>query len=81
MSEKEKQRSEAAAARARARREQAIAKATRALAAAEREHDEIITAIARDRAEVEQRTEAEEARWTELKARLEGALRNAERSE
>jgi hypothetical protein len=77
--EKQRQKEEAAAAKALARRQQAMATAEAELDRARREHDARASEIARDRAAVEARADAEEARWNKQKEQLEAALRRAGR--
>lgn len=68
---------EAARENARKRREQAVAKAQAALYGAEREHARRADAIENERAGIEARAQAEEARWREQKSKLESALHRA----
>lgn len=68
---------EAEAARVRERRNKAIEKAQAALLEAEAGHEEKADAIVKDLEAVQRRAEAEDERWRELKARLEGNLRKA----
>jgi colicin import membrane protein len=70
-------REEAAAAKARDRRREAMAKAEAALKEAWRAHDVITAAIERDRAVIDTRADAEDARWDKERERLEAALRRA----
>jgi hypothetical protein len=76
---RESQRRKEAAAREqeRKRREQAVAKAEAALEEAKREHDTKVEEIERERAALERRSQAEDARWAKQKAELEVALRQA----
>ena len=61
----------------RKRREQAIATAERALQEAKREHETKIKKIEKDRAALDRRSQAENARWDKQKKKLEAALRRA----
>ena len=61
----------------RKRREQAIAKAETALEEAKRDHDTKVEEIQRDRAALDRRSQAEDARWEKQKEKLETALRRA----
>ena len=63
--------------RERKRREQAIAKAEAALAEAKRDHETNLDEIERDRAALDRRAQAEDARWEKQKEELEAALRRA----
>jgi colicin import membrane protein len=59
-----------------------VAQANAAIAAleeAEREHDTASVAIERDRATLQQRADAEQERWEELKEHLKTAVRKASR--
>jgi colicin import membrane protein len=73
----ERRKEEAAREKERKRREQAVAKAETALEEAERDHETKVEAIGRDRAALDQRAQAEDARWEEQKEELEAALRRA----
>ena len=73
--EKQREEQEAAAAKLRERRKAAMAKAEAALAEAERDHDAYAAPIETDLVAVHKRADAEEARWRNLKARLEKAVR------
>ena len=75
--ERERRKEEAAREKERIRREQAVAKAERALEAAKREHETKAKKIERDRAVIEKRSEAEDARWDKQKEKLETVLRKA----
>jgi hypothetical protein len=75
--ERQRQKEETAAAKVRARRHAAVAKAEAALESARREHEATATKIEKDRAAIEQRVKAEEARWSKVKERLQAALRKA----
>jgi colicin import membrane protein len=59
------------------RRHAAVAKAEAALESASREPEATATKIQKDRAAIEQRAKAEEARWNKAKERLQAALRKA----
>jgi colicin import membrane protein len=52
-----------------------VAKAEAALESASREHEATASKIEKDRAVIEQRAKAEEARWDKVKERLQAALR------
>jgi hypothetical protein len=54
-----------------------VAKAEAALESASREPEATATKIQKDRAAIEQRAKAEEARWNKAKERLQAALRKA----
>jgi colicin import membrane protein len=73
--ERERRKEEAAREKERKRREQAIAKAEAALEVAKRDHEAKVEAIERDRAALDSRSEAEDARWAQQKEKLETALR------
>jgi hypothetical protein len=75
--ESERRKEAAAREQERKRREQAIAKAEAALEEAKREHDTKVEEIERERAALERRSQAEDARWAKQKAELEAALRRA----
>ena len=68
---------EAGREKERKRREQAIAKAEAALEEAKRNHETNVEEIRRDRAALDRRAEAEDARWEKQKEELETALRRA----
>jgi colicin import membrane protein len=68
---------EAAREKERKRREQAIAKAERALELATREHETKARRIQHERAALDRRSQAEDARWQKQKEKLEIALRRA----
>jgi colicin import membrane protein len=68
---------EAAREKEREHRQREIDKAQAALDKAEREHDERVAAIETDRAAIDQRSQAEEARWEKLKEKLKEAVRRA----
>jgi len=61
----------------RKRREQAITKAESALAEAKRDHEARVAEIKRQRAALDRRLQAEDARWAKQKETLEAALRRA----
>jgi hypothetical protein len=75
--ESERRKEEAAQAKQRERREKAIAKAQAAFEAAKLDHDQKARSIEDQRAAIEERSQAEDARWEKLKAKLEMALRQA----
>ena len=75
--EMKRQREETAREKERKRREQAIAKAETALEQAKREHGVKIRKIERDRAALDKRSQAEDARWEKQREKLETALRRA----
>ena len=77
--DKARQKEEAAREKKRKRREQAIAKAERALEQARREHESNAKKIEHDRAALDKRSQAEDARWEQQKEKLETALRRANR--
>jgi colicin import membrane protein len=73
----ERRKEEAAAAKLRERQQRAIARAEAALDRARREHDSRASTIAADRAALEKRSQAEQARWDEQRRKLEVALQRA----
>ncbi len=75
--ESERRRKRPQGSRERHRREQAVAKAQAALETAKREHDNIASAIEAERAAVEKRSQAEDARWEKLRHKLDLAIRRA----
>jgi colicin import membrane protein len=75
--ERARRKEEAACERERKRREQAVAKAERALEAAKLEHETKTKKIETDRAALDRRSQAEDARWEKQKEKLETALRRA----
>jgi colicin import membrane protein len=75
--ESERRKEEAAREKERKRREQAVAKAETALEEAKREHEAKVEQIERDRAALDRRAQAEDARWEKQKDKLETALRRA----
>ena len=76
--ESERRKADAARAKAQERRQKDIAKAELALKEAEREHDKRASSIEAERAALERRKQAEEARWEKQKEKLEIALRRAQ---
>ena len=75
--DRERRQAEAAREKERKRRERAIAKVERALEQAKRDHETKVEEIERDRAALERRSQAEDARWEQQKEKLETALRRA----
>jgi colicin import membrane protein len=75
--ESERRKDEAATAKVRERRQEAIARAEVAIAEAKRDHDKRASTIETDRAALEKRSQAEDARWEKQKEKLESALRRA----
>lgn len=75
--EGERRREEAAAKRERERREQAIAAAEAALDEARQEHERMAAEIDKERAALDKRMDAEDARWRKKKEQLDEALRRA----
>ena len=73
----ERRKEETAREKERKRREQAIAKAETALEEAKRDHETKVEEIKRDRAALDRRSQAEDARWEKQKEKLETALRRA----
>jgi colicin import membrane protein len=73
----ERRKEEIARERERKQREQAIAKAEAALEEAKRDHETKVEEIERDRAALDRRSQAEDARWEKQKEKLETALRRA----
>ena len=73
----ERRKEETAREKERKRREQAIAKAESALEEAKRDHDTQVEEIKGDRAALDRRSQAEDARWEKQKEKLETALRRA----
>ena len=73
----ERRKEEAAREKERKRREQAIAKAEAALEEAKRDHETTVEEIERDRAALDRRSHAEDARWAKQKEQLETALHRA----
>jgi len=73
----ERRKEEATREKERKRREQAIAKAETALEQAKRDHEAQVEEIKRDRAALDRRSQAEDARWEKQKEELETALRRA----
>jgi colicin import membrane protein len=70
----ERRKQEAARQKERKRREQLIAKAGRALEQAKREHETKVQKIEKDRAALDRRSQAENARWEKQREKLEAAL-------
>jgi hypothetical protein len=75
--EREQASEEAAKQKERERRQQAVDKAQAALEIAEREHDKIASAIEAERAGLEKRSQAEDARWAKQRHKLDLAMRRA----
>src|SRR5687768_602958 len=75
--DRERRKEEIAREKERKRREQAIAKAEAALEEARRDHEAKLEQIERDRAALDRRSQAEDARWEQQKETLETALRRA----
>jgi colicin import membrane protein len=75
--EMERRKQEAAREKEGKRREQAIEKAEKALQEAKREHETKVRKIENDRAALDRRSQAENARWEKQKEKLEAALRRA----
>ena len=75
--EMKRRKQEAAREKERKRREQLIAKAGRALEHAQREHETKVQKIEKDRAALDRRSQAENARWDKQKEKLEATLRRA----
>jgi hypothetical protein len=73
----ERRKEEAAREKEHKRREQAIARAETALEEAKRDHETKVEDIERDRAALDRRAQAEDARWAKQKEALETALRRA----
>ncbi len=73
----ERWKEEAAREREWKHREQAIATAERALEQAKLEHETNVKKIEKDRAALDRRSQAENARWVKQKEKLEAALRRA----
>lgn len=75
--ESERHRQEAAQKKERAHRERRIAAAETALGQARREHEAILEGIEKDRAALDRKSQAEDARWRKKKEELEAGLRRA----
>jgi len=75
--EKERRNEEAARAKERERRQHAIAKAQADLDDAKGEHEKQMSDIEKERAALDERAEAAEARWQKQRERLQAALRGA----
>ena len=73
----ERWKEEAAREKERKRREQLIAKTEMALEQAKREHETKVQKIEKDRAALDRRSQAENARWEKQRGKLETALRRA----
>jgi hypothetical protein len=73
----ERWREEAASAKNRERRQDAIAKAQAAIEEARRDHDKRARKIETERAALEKKSQAEDARWEKQKQKLEKVLRRA----
>lgn len=73
----ERRREEANRRRERERREQAIAAAEAAFEQARRDHEARLKDIEKDRAALDKRSQAEDARWRKKKEELEAGLRRA----
>ena len=79
--EERRRKEEAAREKRRKRQEQEIIKARRALELAKQKHETKVKAIERDRASVDRRSQAEEARWQKQKDALEITLRRRSRGD
>jgi len=75
--ESRQRKAEAAMAKVRERREQGVAKAQAAIEQAQRAHEHRISGIDAERADLEQRAQAEDRRWYKQKEKLDTALRRA----
>jgi colicin import membrane protein len=75
--ERERRKEEIAREKKRKRRDQAIATAEAALEEAKRDHEGKVEEIERERAALDRRSQAEDARWEKQKEELEAALRRA----
>ena len=75
--ESARRKQEAAVAKERERREKVVAKAQTAIHKAKAEHDKRASTIESERAALEKRSQAENARWEKQRKRLEMALRRA----
>ncbi|MGY4497046.1 colicin import membrane protein [Bradyrhizobium sp. GM24.11] len=73
----ERRKEEAARAKERAKREKLVAKAQAALDEAQREREERAESLDAERADIEKRIEAEDARWERESDKLKAALRRA----
>jgi colicin import membrane protein len=73
----ERRKEETARKKERERREQAVAKAEAALEEAKRDHETKVEEIESERAALDRRSQAEDARWEKQKEKLETALRRA----
>ncbi|QQN61464.1 cell envelope biogenesis protein TolA [Bradyrhizobium diazoefficiens] len=75
--ERQRRKEEAARAKERERREKAVAKAEAALDKARQEHEAHAEALETERAALEERAQAEQARWEKQQQKLKDALRRA----
>ena len=75
--ERQRRKEEAAAEKQRQRRKQAIDKAQAALERGEREHDKRVATIEAERDALEKKWQAENARWSKEREKLEIAVRRA----
>jgi colicin import membrane protein len=75
--ETERRKEERARAKEHAKREKAVARAQAALDTAQREHEKKTESLDAERAAIEERVQAEDARWESEKERLTAALRRA----
>ena len=75
--ESERRREEAAQAKERERRQKAVAKVQAAIELTKREHDKRASTVEGERAALEKRSQAEDARWKKQKQKLEITLRRA----
>jgi len=75
--ESQRRKEEAAAEKQRERRKKAVAKAQAALERGEREHDKRVATIEAQRDALEKKSQAEKARWTKEREKLESAVRGA----
>ena len=73
----ERRREESARQKERERRERAVAAAEAALEQARRDHEARLEDIEKDRAALDRRSQAEDARWRKKKEELEAGLRSA----
>jgi colicin import membrane protein len=75
--ESERRKEEAARATEGERRDKAVANAQAAIEEAKRDHDRLASAIETERAAIDKRSQAEDARWKKQKEKLGIALRPA----
>jgi colicin import membrane protein len=75
--ERERRKEQAEVDKRLAKRERATATAQAAFDAGEKEHKAKVAAIEKERAQIDERAQAEEDRWTKLQERLRDALRKA----